>query len=366
MNQVVNQTFNRPASNLFAEERAKSKGELSGGITGGFAIMRIRGKVWTIHHQQQEMPLMRDDGDGPRNSIDVVILGANPILSKTWYENGFEDGNTNPPDCMSTNGIVPDQGVPKKQAVACAGCPRNAWNTDPQGGKGKACKDHRRLAIVPLPDIKNEALGGPILLRCPATSIADLSAFDAKYDRMGYPFYSLGVKISFDTKESFPKFVLEAIRPLDDSEAAQVMEWRKSPELARVTGESVAPVPVDVVVTGASPSFSQPAPAAAPAPAPAAAAPAPAPAAAAAPAAATGFGPVNAPAAAAPKPKPAARQMTGFGATAAQPVTQPVTQQGNGSAAAVSPPQAATPSSPPDVTKFDASLDDRLNKLIND
>lgn len=401
---VVPDTFKGPVSAVFQGQQAAD--DLSGGITGGYGLLKYRGKVWSIQHNGNVMNLMRDDGDGPRGSVDVVIAKANPQLSKTWYADGWDENNNNPPDCASANGITPDQGVPKKQSEVCAMCPRNAWGSAPGGGKGKACGDHRRLAVVPLADLRNETFGGPLLLRCPAASLQDMAAFDARYKAMGYPYFTMGLKISFDPQESFPKFVFQAIRPLNDAEAAIVLELRNSPLTARVINESVAAV-APAIASPASPAFLEPPPANAvppqqvavqPGPVVAAApAPAPAPPAVQQPATvqpvaqptavngtgavagggaqAGGFGPVAAATAAQPaavqtpavvQPAPAvaaqavarpAQQMTGFGAVAADPAASPAQQAPAGPA-----PQAQP--APGVVSAFEGSIDERLNALL--
>ena len=41
-------------------------------------------------------------------SIDVVIVGANPKLSKSWYANEWsEDSQSSTPDCYSLDGVYP-------------------------------------------------------------------------------------------------------------------------------------------------------------------------------------------------------------------------------------------------------------------
>ena len=133
---VVPDTFKVPVAAAFAGQQAAD--DLSGGLTGGYGLLKYRGKVWSIQYQGNSLNLMRDDGDGPRGSVDIVILKANAQLSKTWYENGWDENSNASPDCASANGIVPDQGVPKKQSNVCATCPRNAWGSAANGGKGKA------------------------------------------------------------------------------------------------------------------------------------------------------------------------------------------------------------------------------------
>lgn len=411
---VVPASFNGQVAAVFQGQQAGD--DLSGGITGGYGLIKYRGKVWSIQYNGNVLNLMRDDGDGPRGSIDVVIVKANANLSKTFYLNGWDENNNNPPDCASANGIVPDQGVPHKQSDICATCVRNAWGSAPNGGKGKACGDHRRLAVVPLTDLRNESFGGPLLLRCPAASLQDMAAFDSRYKGLGYPYFTMGIKIGFDPAESYPKFTFAAIRPLTDQEGAVVMELRNSPETARVIHEGSAPAPAQVaapaqgafleplpagtptaaaaqpaqqvqVQPAPQPAVAQPAPVAAPAPAVAQpAAVAPAVSVQASPAAAGGFGPAAAqpaggpavavaqPAAVAPQPAPqkAAVAMTGFGAAApstapeaAPAVAAPVTAapvQATPAPAVAQPAPVAT--APGVVSAFEGSIDDRLNALL--
>lgn len=366
--------------------------DLSGGITGGYGLIKYKGKVWSITYQGQSLNLMRDDGDGARASIDVVILKASPRLAKTWYEQGYVEGSDAAPDCASANGVYPDQGVPKKQNDICHTCKRNAWNTAPGGGKGKACGDHRRMAVVPLADLDNEVYGGPMLLRCPAASLQDLAAFDTKYKAMGHPYFAIGIRIAFDVQESFPKFTFAAIRPLTDAEAQKVLTWRASDEVARVLAEGeIAPQGTLAAPVEAQPAFLEPQPVTPQAAQAQPRSPDPSPAPAAQPApVSTGFGaaspqvtpqkanpvqdvssqigtsrsaareptaPLQAEVQTAAVPPKSEVKMTGFGAAApagSPPSGVPATPQGNG----------AAPTSPVVVEKFDASLDDRLAALL--
>lgn len=401
-NIIVPDSFKGPVAGVFQGQAAGD--DLSGGITGGYGLIKYRGKVWSIQYNGDALTLMRDDGDGPRGSLDVVILKANPNLSKTYYINGWSEDNNNPPDCASVNGIVPDNGVPHKQSETCATCKNNAWGSAPNGGRGKACGDHRRMAVVPLTDLRNESFGGPMLLRCPAASLQDLASFDSRYKGMGYPYFTMGVKIGFDPAESYPKFTFQAIRPLNEEEGKIVLELRASPETARVLCEGTAPAapaaqvappqeqaflekPPEKTMAAAQPAAQQQqvqvqqpakpaaqpataAPAADPVSQPAAAAPSGGSTPSAGAATAGGFGP----AATQPAPQsptvaqqPATqapqRAMTGFGA--AQPAATP---PGNGGGETPAPQQAPAAEQPPPlpgvVASLDGSIDERLNQLL--
>ena len=229
-----------PVADAFGELPKDDK--LSTGIRIGYPILRIKGKVWAITRGSNEPHvLMRPDGDGPRNSIDVVILAASQYVSKVWYEDGYVEGATNPPDCFSPNGAVPDASSTKKQNNTCADCKQNAWGSKitPAGKKAKACQDSKRVAVSPLGDIRNEAFGGPMLLRVPAASLSDFGNYGDGLDARGYKYYTVGTKMNFDAAESYPKLVLEPIRPLNNEEAVAVMELRASSAVQAILAEDI-------------------------------------------------------------------------------------------------------------------------------
>lgn len=231
--------------------------DLSSGIQSSFGLIGYKGKVWSIRYRGEETQLMRDDGDGPRGSIEVVILNAPPVVSKVWYEQGYVEGSNAAPDCFSNNGVTPEPTSAKKQCDSCAMCPHNQWGSrvTPAGKAGKACADSKRLAVVPLNDLENEMFGGPMLLRVPAASLQDLAMYGQKMNQLGYPYYAVGTRIAFDAQESYPKFVFNAIRPLTDEEADIVIEERDNHTVKRILSESeFAPAPV----ADASSAFEQP------------------------------------------------------------------------------------------------------------
>lgn len=228
-----------PVSNVFAGQ-TNANDDLGQGIQASYGIIGYRGKVWSTKYQGKETPLMREDGDGARGSIEVVVVKAASAISKIFYANGYQDGANAAPDCWSSDGVKPDASAQKKQHPTCAGCPMNAWGsrvTD-AGKPGKACSDSRRIAIVPANDLANEAMGGPMLLRVPAASLKDLKGYGDLLNGYGYPYYGVATRISFDPKEAFPKMVFNAIRPLTDGEALEVQALRSDKKVAAVLSEA--------------------------------------------------------------------------------------------------------------------------------
>lgn len=234
---------------------ASMDNDLSAGVQTGFGIVGYKGKVWSIRYRGEDTKLMRPDGDGPRGSVEVVMLKASAAVSKIWYKDGYVEGSTAAPDCFSTNGLIPDMQSKARQANTCAACPMNAWGSrvTPAGKAGKACSDSKRVAVVPLGDIANEVYGGPMLLRVPAASLNDLAQFGNKLQGLGYPYYAVGVRISFDNAEAYPKFQFSAIRPLTDAEAEIVVQMQADPGVGRVLAEgsehAAAPAPAPTAET---------------------------------------------------------------------------------------------------------------------
>lgn len=236
MSNVIPANFGR-VSNKFAGVAIAN--EAAAGIESGYAVMKYKGKVWTVDYRGEAKPIMRPDGDGPANSIEVVIVMASGVKSKIYYPN-YVDGASERPVCWSANGVTPDGRADKPQSTSCATC---QWNksgskVDETGqARGKACRDNKRVAIVPFADLKNELYGGPMLLRIPAASLNDFAMFTRKMEAMGVPYCAAAVKISFDPAQAYPKFVFQGIRPLNDEEADIILALRDDPQTKRIVSE---------------------------------------------------------------------------------------------------------------------------------
>ena len=73
-------------------------------------------------------------------SLEIVFVGANPSISKMWYEGEWSgDRDSSSPDCFSLDGITPNKKSVSPQNDVCALCPRNAWGSKvtPSGYKIK-------------------------------------------------------------------------------------------------------------------------------------------------------------------------------------------------------------------------------------
>jgi len=212
--------------------------DLSEGVGGSYAILSLKGSRFQVKWQGNTTIVTDANGD-PVSSYQAVIVKANKAITKQYYEKGFTEGDSEAPDCWSLDGKSPAAQVESPVHSNCAACPMNAFGSriNPQtGAKGKACADNRKLAVLPLGDLKNELFGGPMLFRVAATALKDLAQFSETLKARGFPYNAVAVRIGFDTSVSYPKPVFKAIRPLTEEEAQQVIEWYKSEQVEKVLG----------------------------------------------------------------------------------------------------------------------------------
>ena len=207
--------------------------DLSSGIRGGYSVVSIRGSKWHIKADGEETTVTNSEGD-PVGSLRLVLLKASPNISKNYYPGGYAPDSNDPPTCSSIDGITPDPGSPTVQAPSCAVCPQNVIGskmTD-DGKKLKACSDSRRMAVIPEGDFKNERYSGAMLLRVPASSLSNLSAYGKKMKQVGFPYNTIITRCSFDHTAAFPKIEFNAVRPLTDDEANEIVGLLSEPEFA--------------------------------------------------------------------------------------------------------------------------------------
>ena len=259
-----------------------SADDLTSGVGGGYPIISIKGKVFHIVRGDDRTLVTKPDApDEPAASLEVVILKANPALSKTYYATGFVEGSTEKPTCYSNDGVAPAADAQEAQSVKCATCPHNQWGSkiSENGSKVKACADVRRVAVAPIGQIND-----PMLLRIPAASLRPLMEYGDALKKRGVRYPAVSTKIGFDYTVAHPQLTFKPVGFLTEELAVKVVEMIKSDVVAQIVG--------------LAPSASQVQAQATPLPAPAPAAPVPAPQ----PKAAE---PAKPPKAAAPKAAPA-------------------------------------------------------------
>lgn len=217
---------------------------LGGGIGGGadFPRISIKGSRFRIVEGGVESVL-------DATSLEVVIVGANPKLSKSWYATAWTpDADASAPDCYTLDGVSPHPDSAQPQNDLCASCPQNAWGSrvTQQGTKVKACADQKRLAVVAADDPE----GGIYLLQVTPAALKGLNQYQKELSMRGIAPEIVKTVIAFDTQASFPKlkfgfggFITEeiqkAVDPLFGSE--KVLEITGEADVGAVALPAAAP-----------------------------------------------------------------------------------------------------------------------------
>lgn len=230
-----------PARSLVAASIDASLGE---GIRSSYAILSIKASRWRIKYKKNETPLQAMNAHTnrvePIPSLEMVIVKANGFLNKQYYKGKYVEGSTSPPDCYSLDGKVPNASVKAPVHSNCAMCPMNQFGSliGDNGVKQKACRDTKKLAVVPLADLRNESWGGPMLFRVPPSALGDISKLADNLKARGFPYNAVAVRFSFDLDASHPKPIFNAIRALTDEEAETVLELYNSDGTAAVLADN--------------------------------------------------------------------------------------------------------------------------------
>jgi len=90
------------------------------------------------------------DAPLPGNQMAVVIVDS--ILENVYYEGKFDPEQIQSPGCFAfgrdEDSMEPHEKAQDKKCGQCKGCPNNEWGSA-DVGRGKACRNVRRLAMIP-------------------------------------------------------------------------------------------------------------------------------------------------------------------------------------------------------------------------
>jgi hypothetical protein len=203
--------------------------------SGGFPVLSIKGKVFTLVKDRMKKVLMRpDDQDEVLQNINLAVVRANKnarvFYAKAYSEDDAEGGPAKMPDCYSGDGVAPALDAKEAQAKKCQLCPHAVWGTG-NAGKGTACSVNTRLAVV---DPDN--VGEPWLLRVPAGSRANFADACKVADSRGLPYNSVIFKVGFDPLAPSPKLTFKPIGLAGDEAFAKINEMYASDEVKDIVG----------------------------------------------------------------------------------------------------------------------------------
>lgn len=181
-----------------------------------------------------------NDAPIPNNTMAVIILDH--IFENVMYEGKFDPENQAGPICFAfgrdEKTLTPHKDAVNKQAENCGVCPNNAWGSAAEG-RGKACGNRRRLAMIPAGHIESGQFEvyddeffniAPIaFMKLPVTSIKGFASFVQQVALQAKrPPFGIFTKVQVvpDDRTQF-RVTFEQIGPVPNALATAIMKRRE-------------------------------------------------------------------------------------------------------------------------------------------
>ena len=179
----------------------------------------------------QDKQFILPDGTKTPGPIDIIIVDFCTVHS--LYSGAFDPKNITPPVCFAIGdnpgSMVPSANSPEKQSDGCTACPMNQYNTASIGA-GKACKNTRKLAVLP-PDA---SMDDPLwTLSVSATALKGYDAYVNSIARQfQVPPYGVITSVSFDPNQTYGTLIFSDPRPNENVEIAYARRAEAAEALA--------------------------------------------------------------------------------------------------------------------------------------
>lgn len=132
--------------------------------------------------------------------LDVVIVDFAYFNSFFGFGNVYDPDNITPPECMAlsetSEDMLPHELIKQPQADACADCELNKFGSA-EKGKGKACKNYIRIAVVHVDDLQGGSMPKLHYIKLPPTAITPFAELLGEINSIfKLPTFAVGVKLS--------------------------------------------------------------------------------------------------------------------------------------------------------------------------
>lgn len=167
----------RDRLSAYAKEASAVADEAGGG--GGKFVSAKKGKLYF------------DGQPVAGNVLDVVVTHS--VIEHAFYESDYDPDNPQSPVCFAfgskVSEMAPHEKSLKPQANKCQGCEHNEWGSSDKG-KGKACKNIMRLALLPAKPLDAEAIAKAEVayMKLPVTSVKGFAQYTKRLEAtLGLP-----------------------------------------------------------------------------------------------------------------------------------------------------------------------------------
>ena len=198
---------------------------VAGGSGNQSKRLSIKGGVFRKMAGSKEIGSIED------RHMNVIIVKMAHTASRTFYAQGYKEGEKVSPACWSTDSRTPDPEVKTPQAKSCDSCPLSVKGSG-VNGTSSACRLSWRTAVV----LPNDPAGDVMQLVIPSTSCF------GKEENGKYPFrpyiqmlanhnVSAGrviTRMQFDTKSTAPKLIFSPAGVVDPADKEVIARQAKS------------------------------------------------------------------------------------------------------------------------------------------
>lgn len=165
------------------------------------------------------------------NELDVVIVGS--VFENILFGEKFDPDNPANPECyavgISEDELSPHADVQNPRSEKCEGCPNNDWGTA-ETGRGKACRNTRRLALISVDSLGNISEAPVAYLRPPVTSVEAWTSYVTQLRTVKkIPYFAAITKIKVvpDSRTQFKvSFLFSGV--LNQNQVMEILDRRVS------------------------------------------------------------------------------------------------------------------------------------------
>lgn len=199
-----------------AKEAAQTEASAMGG-----SFISTRGGVFTFN-----------GGEVPGGKMTVIVLDH--VIEHHFYNTRYNPDAPSSPVCFAfaraDDDLKPHEQSAEPQHDTCAGCPNNEFGTA-ETGRGKACANIRRLALLTEDGLEDIGAASIAMLKVPVTSVKAWAGYvNQLADVMKRPPFAVLTEVSIhkDPKTQF-KLQFKLLEKIEDGDVlAALMEKRKA------------------------------------------------------------------------------------------------------------------------------------------
>lgn len=151
-----------------------------------------------------------------------IVIDHHPV--NAYWKEKFT-GENNPPDCSAMDAHTGTMTMDSKPML-CSTCPMNQFGSDPEGGKGKACKNLQRVYLIRSGEVF------PLLLALPPSSLENFRTYARRLTGKMKAFTSVVTRITLEKDKSdggiiYSKAVFSRVDNLSKTDAGRMTEHAK-------------------------------------------------------------------------------------------------------------------------------------------